>query len=323
MFLTKEFNIDLSVCNKTIKLIIDTVNNLNKNTITSYFCVAGGFARELFHSLNNNNLENIEDYIYKNNGDIDLFFCKTNKNVKKITANTFSFLHNNYSIKIERDVINYETIFSDNVEFILTRDSKHFSYMFEAMDTKTSWNKKFGPRIKFQHIYTKYNTVDDLINDFDFTNSMYSFVVNENKITFYYNEKAFQFDQQNILDVNKAKNNMFCRRIKKYIENKNLHKLSENSLLLIKNYIKDIAFNNIEIYNYTSKVDQSDNFSYADSFKKDCLEILHSINLLDEKDLLLFINKWSVQKNFYDSCGDYSYAVNTQTVDWAIDKIRG
>jgi hypothetical protein len=323
LFLTKEFNIDLSVYNNTIKLIIETINNLNNNTITSDFCVAGGFARELFHSLTSNNLDSIEDYIYKNNGDIDLFFSKTNKNVKKITANTFSFLHKNYSIKSERDVINYNTIFSDNVEFILTKDSKHFSYMFEEIDTKTSWNKKFGPRIKFQHIYTKYNNIDDLINDFDFTNSMYSFVVNENKIKFYYNEKAFFFDSQKILDVNKAKNNLFCKRVKKYITTKNLDKLSDNSLCLIKKYIQDIAFNNIEIYAYTKEVDKNKDFSYADSFKRECLEILHSIDLLTENDLLLFIDRWSIQKHTYDSCGDYFFAVESKTVDWAIDKIRG
>lgn len=320
MFLNKEFTIDLSE-NKTIKLIIETINNLNNNDIASEFCVAGGFAREFFHSLVSNNLYNIEDYVYNKCGDIDIFFCKTNKNVKKLSAKTFSFIHKNYSSHIERDVIEYKTIFADNVEFLLNSQKKEFVNIDLNKNTKSYWSNN-KVKIKFQHVYTKYETITELINNFDFTNSMYSFVVDGNKVKFLYSKKALEFDKQKILDVNKAKNNLFCKRVKKYLSSKNLEKLSDNSISLIKNYIRDIAFKNIEIYDYREKVDQNSNSFSVHAFERSCLEILESINLLDEKDLLYFIGKWSIEKITKNS-EDYSFAVSTQTVDWAIDKIRG
>lgn len=309
MFITKKININ-SIDNQYLDIIFSVINNLNKTIMHDIeIVVAGGFARELFNYTNNKESNSIEYYLFKLHGDVDVFFLNHmfQYNILKFANDTSKFLTVNYSNKdcVKYQINNYTSLMSNNVEFIEN----------QYIDKKT---------IKFQHIQSFYNKDFELLNDFDFVNSMYSFKIIEDEIVFKIREDALAFDKLRILEINRAVNNLLCYRINKYLNTKNLDKLSDKSIDVIKNYITDIAFDNISIFSgkreHLLNSKNNSEIMVTDIVKMQCLSILRRLGLLNDKQATLFIGKWLISK--FEKDKNQTYAFLEKKVDWAIDKIR-
>lgn len=321
-------------------------NNLSEDTV-----IAGGFARAIGHFLLNINKE---DYLYKK-GDIDFFNLSTSKAVNddyflksfyeefdhdfksllynKIKTNSYnsSLTDINYfNSQIKKFYFNrsrHTSTFSVNYyynisncfyDFYLDEDYKNNNIDSELSTILSNIIKGESLSIKFQNIVNKnfiFNNHIDIFQNFDFSNSCWCIEYNNNKFTLLYTNQAYENDINNILSINKEDHNQYLpMRIKKYIKSRNCEKgLDKKSIDLLNNFILKAVTDNW--YDF----DSEEMFKFIDRniMSFNVIEALNKLNLLNNKQLSLFINRWSI--NVREDFENYKYSFNnTDFASWHI-----
>ena len=267
--------------------ISDTVwSVLYNNDISNIFdynlWIAGGFPRIIQHiKLNNLNAKKvINDYFCRTSGDVDIF-SSCNIDIK-------NFLKNKSSKR------------------------RFYSSPF-ALNTCPDSVSSVRIQIVNQFLY---NSFEDCLDSFDFTNCKYLIYKEKEKLYFLKNIKSDYFSKKNLINIDKCSSPLLAQRIVKYFNKYNFKSLSntEETQNSIKEYLFKIACNL-----WDCKFKKMGNLNeIAEAYIKD----LHEKISLSDKNLSILVGKFSHHKysNFQNDYGFYLKPL--EKTDWASYEIR-
>jgi len=170
--------------------------------------IAGGFVRHLLNGGNLHHYLSIPDYskqtkIKTYSGDIDIFF----ENVHQI-----------------KQVINSKEQYSylDDLDLIpsLTNICVNITYGTESM-----LGNKIHGRLKVQLVSDFYGNAEEIMETFDFTNSRCAI----DSQFVYYDERFFDLEKNNLLDVRRGSGPLTGHRILKYLNRRGLGTITNES----------------------------------------------------------------------------------------------
>ena len=271
--------------------------------------MAGGFPRLIgncnFKLNNTNPLKAITDYFFKKNGDIDIFTI-SEENFNKcsyeiINGRCRSNLNRNLNTSFYQDIDGYTNIFSK-------------TFWFDCFNNTKINNQNIHKQIVRIQLVNKffYNTIEDNLNSFDFTNCKYAISFIENSFYIHYDKDALKFDKENKLNLEHCNSPLLAKRIIKYIKSKGLelYNSKRNNDILKEYYCKLISNNWEKVF-----VDNMPNTNFG----LESLGIHNLERLIDmpKEDLVLFIGKLSVPSiekishgygHYYEIIGEHDWA---------------
>ena len=310
--------------------------------------IGGGFARFIGHKVFNikwGSDLHIVDYLKEFGGDIDFFSTSSvcNSTFASLeTENTISsFLdilydyHDPYK-NLKADIVTFGSAFADNssVSFYMPRKNKYDKLV--CLNLRKQFITEFS-----------YNSIEEMCENFDITNSQWFIKFYSNKIKLVYSEEAKRLDELELIDINKDIANPFlANRINKYVTNRGLVKgLNEESKDNFNHFLisaatdawKDefvklmVSEDVIRLSSYPAKTLYNRTKSHM-TF--DVLNKLLKINMLSKNNLTLFIGRWktTVMENQGASYSESSplkmfplgdiYSNKYKEVDWASHNIN-
>lgn len=271
--------------------------------------MAGGFPRLIgscnFKLNNIDPLKAITDYFFKNNGDIDIFTISKenfdNCSYEIINGRCKSNLNRNLNTSFYQNIDGYTNIFSKTFWFDWFNNTKEYNQNINKQIVRIQLVNKFF-----------YNTIEDNLNSFDFTNCKYAISLKENSFYIHYDKDALRFDKEKKLNIAHCNSPLLAKRIIKYIKNKDLelYKSKRNSEILKEYYCKLITNNWEKVF-----VDNMPNTNFG----LESLGINKLERLIDmpQEDLVLFIGKLSIPAlekishgygHYYEVIGEHDWA---------------
>lgn len=283
--------------NKTLITLFEKVNLIN--VLNNKVWIAGGFSRIVgncnFNICNKPFEESLSEYLYKNDGDVDLFTL-SRENLK----NSMSLIHP-YCHEIFEEVLSSE-VFSKTFTFDMTNNN-------QFQDLVSMHNNN---RIKIQFVSKFfYKNIEECLSSFDFTNCKFAIELNDNVFYIHYDKEALLYEKKGMLNLEHCNSPLLAKRIIKYVKNKGLilYESKRNKSILSEYYCKVITkswdsvfFDNMEISNF--------------DVERLGINYLEKIINISQEDLILFIGKLSITNVEY--CNqDYGHYVVTGESDWA------
>lgn len=298
-----------------MKSIVIDKTNVPKNIyylLESYkekyydWVIGGGFARFIGHKLFNiewGSEINIVDYLKNFGGDIDFF------STHSVCNSTFASLETEHTISTSLDLLydyhdSYKNIKADIVTFESAFADNSFVSFYMLGTNKFNKLKCLNLRKQFITKFC-YNSIDEMCENFDITNSQWFITFSNNKIELVYSEEAKRLDQLGLIDINKNVANPFlANRITKYITNRGLGKgLNEDSKDTFNHFLISAAtdswkedFVNLmiseDLIRFSARSKEEIISRTKSSMTFEVLNELLKLNLLSAKDLSLFIGRW-------------------------------
>ena len=258
--------------------------------------IGGGFARivarnnfGIKNTCSNSNFS-ILDYLFLNNGDIDIFTTsKSNIPLLKNLLKDNKTITNDY----------YSSVFAD-------------TYIFNKYDPSIDNGYNYY-RIAVQIINKFfYEDINKSLEAFDFTNCKFALELRDNKYYIHYDKSALEYEKQGKLNIEHCKSPLLGRRIIKYIKEKglSLNENKQNFDILREYYYKVVTKNWDDVF----KSNMSN-----DSFTVENLAInrLERFINMSKEDLVLFIGSLSIEKYETVQSGYGSIHYRTGSYDWA------
>lgn len=261
------------------------VNNINH--IWDYnMWIAGGFARIIGESIDNNENLNRDLYLYLHEqlGDIDIFSSSKERLEKFVKEN----IRNNDCL------MQYNSQFAYNIE-------TNRGYKIQFVD-------KFF-----------YDSYEECLSNFDFTNCKYLIYKKEDKFFLLKDVRAKDYNNNKIINIDKCFSPLLGYRIIKYINKHKFKKLSNSPECVAS--LKEFLYKSISESWCDTFIPLKCSGEYVD-ITKNYLPKLHNIINLSSEDLSLFIGKFNIKKyeKIQSSYGFYVKEIGS--VDWASNEIR-
>ena len=259
--------------------------------------------------LRNNNISNIFDYNLWIAGGfprIVQYIKLNNLNAEKVI--------NNYFCRTSGDIDIFSSCAIDISNFLKSKSSKRKFYSSPfALNTYPDPVSNVRIQIVNQFLY---NSFEECLDSFDFTNCKYLIYKEKEKLYFLKNIKSDYFSRKNLINIDKCSSPLLAQRIIKYFNKYNFESLSNTKET--KNSIKEYLFK-VASNSWDYKFEKMGNLNeIAEAY----IKVLHEKIKLSNISLSVLVGKFSHHKysNFQNDYGFYLKPL--EKTDWASYEIR-